>query len=73
MDSPRRLNVPLNLHVQEFVSELRDEETLGTIHITHAYIDSCSPEVVRKPSVLQLTPWRCFVLERVVCTRLPYF
>ena len=65
--------MPLNLHVQEFFSELRDEETLGTIHITHAYIDSCSPEVVRKPSVLQLTLWRCFVLERVVCTRLPCF
>lgn len=71
MDSPRRLNVPLNVHVQEFVSELRDEETLGTIHFTHADIDGCSPKVVRKPSVLQLTPWRCSVLERVVRTRLP--
>lgn len=40
LDSPRRLGVPLNLHVQEFISKPRHEEPLVMIHINQTCICS---------------------------------
>lgn len=36
--------MPLNLHVQEFISEPRDEETLVMIHVNQTCICSRSSE-----------------------------